>query len=74
MRARLLRCALILAGGALLAGCLEVEQHPPWRDGRYDGKTDNLPSQLRFGGDHLAWNAALENRNRQQNEYVRTHH
>lgn len=56
----------------LLAGCLEVEQHPVWRDGAYDGKPDNRPAQAHFRGDRLAWNAVLMNRNQQQNEYART--
>lgn len=54
-----------------LAGCLEVEQHPPWKQGYYDGKRDNMPSQRNFHGDRLAWNAAIDNRNRHQNEYNR---
>ena len=54
-----------------LTGCLEVEQDPPWREGRYDGKPDDQPQQLRFNGDRLAWNAAIDNRNRHQNEYGR---
>ncbi|GIZ50247.1 hypothetical protein [Noviherbaspirillum aridicola] len=55
-----------------LSGCLEVEQHPGWRAGEYDGKPDNLPSQAYYSGDRLAWNAAISNRNHLQNEYERT--
>lgn len=54
-----------------LAACLEVEQHPPWKQGYYDGKHDNMPSQRNFHGDRLAWNAAIDDRNRHQNEYNR---
>ena len=54
-----------------LSACLEVEQHPPWKQGYYDGKRDNLPYQRLFHGDPLAWNAAIDNRNRHQNEYNR---
>ena len=54
-----------------LSACLEVEQHPPWKQGYYDGKRDNMPSQRLFHGDRLAWNAAIDNRNRHQNEYNR---
>jgi hypothetical protein len=59
---------------ALLAGgcSLEVEQRPPWINGEYNGKPDNLPEQVHFHGDRLAWNAAIDNRNRLQNEYNRT--
>ena len=56
----------------LLAGCLEVEQHPPWRAGQYDGKPDNLPQHAYFSDDRLAWNAKLTDRNHLQNEYERT--
>ena len=52
-----------------LTGCLEVEQHPPWTHGYYDGKPDNMASQRNYHGDRLAWNAAIDNRNRRQNEY-----
>jgi len=55
----------------LLAGCLEVEQHPRWVDGQYSGKRDNLPQQLHFGNDRQAWAAAIAKRNRLQNEYGR---
>ena len=54
-----------------LSACLEVEQHPPWKQGYYDGKRDNMPSQRLFHGDRLAWNAAIDNRNRHQDEYNR---
>lgn len=55
-----------------LAGCLEVEQYPAWRNGEYDGKEDNLQQQTHFHSDRLAWNAAIANRNRRQNEFNRT--
>jgi hypothetical protein len=66
--------ALCLAAGAclLLAGCLEVQQHPLWRDGQYNGKPDNLPQQRFYHGDRMAWNATIENRNWLQDEYGRT--
>ena len=65
------KALLLVLAPLLLAGCLEVEQNPPYREGRYDGKTDDLPQQLRFSGDRLAWNAAIANRTRHQNEYNR---
>ena len=55
----------------LLAGCLEVEQHPKWVDGQYNGKRDNLPAEVRFHNDKQAWSAAIASRNRLQNEYGR---
>jgi hypothetical protein len=63
---------LLLLTSLLLSGCLEVEQHPPWVDGAYNGKPDDLPQQARFHGSRLSWNAAITDRNHQQNEYLRT--
>jgi hypothetical protein len=69
-RMRLAVTALVLL---LLGGCsLEVEQHPPWIEGEYNNKRDSLPSAAYFHGDRLAWYAAINNRNRLQNEYNRT--
>lgn len=56
----------------LLGGCLEVEQHPVWIGGKYNGKPDNLPQQAYFHGDRFAWYAAISDRNQRQNEYNRT--
>jgi hypothetical protein len=55
----------------LLCGCLEVEQHPRWINGAYDGKRDNLQYQVGFHNDKLAWSAAITDRNLRQNEYRR---
>lgn len=71
---KILRPALAVLAAGLLAGCLEVEQHPPWRHGKYDGKTDNLPNQVHFHGDRLAWMATVTDRNWRQDEYGRTLH
>lgn len=68
-RIRLLAAAAL---PLLLAGCLEVDQHPGWRDGAYDGKPDDLPQHAHFHNDRLAWNAAISDRNHLQNEYERT--
>jgi hypothetical protein len=69
MNARRLGAVAVLP--LLLCGCLEVAQQPPWVHGQFAGKRDNLPYQVRFHNDKLAWAAAIENRNRQQNEYLR---
>ncbi|MDB5900639.1 MAG: hypothetical protein JWP22_3857 [Ramlibacter sp.] len=62
----------LLAGACLLlAGCLEVEQHPPWRHGQYDGKADSLPQQRNYHGDRMAWTGTVINRNWHQDEYQR---
>ena len=63
---------LLLAGlCATLGGCLEPEQYPVWREGKIAGKADNLPYQVRFHNDKLAWSAAIQNRTLKQNEYIR---
>jgi len=54
-----------------LSGCLEVEQHPKWVKGEYAGKKDPRHFQTLFHNDKLSWNAAIVNRNNQQNEYNR---
>jgi hypothetical protein len=67
---RLTTCAALLV--PLLTGCLEVDQHPAWRDGKYAGKTDSRPYHTLFHNDRLAWSAAILNRNTKQNEYNRS--
>lgn len=66
-----MRALLVSTLALLVAGCLEVEQHPPWRDGQYDGKTDQRHADRRFHGDRLAWNAVIDNRVGRQDEYRR---
>jgi hypothetical protein len=39
--------------------------------GQYAGKPDNLPFQVKFHNDRLAWFAAIQDRNLKQNEYNR---
>jgi hypothetical protein len=68
-RIRLLPAALL---ALLLCGCLEVDQHPPWVHGQYNGKPDNLPHQKNFHNDRLAWMAAITDRNYYQDEYKRS--
>ncbi len=63
-------CLLMLLP-LLLAGCLEVDQHPEWIRGEYAGKQDNRHYQKRFHNDRLAWSATIQNRNQKQNEYNR---
>ena len=56
---------------ALLAGCLEVDQHPNWVHGMYAGKKDDRPMHRRFHDDKLSWWGTISNRNMNQNEYNR---
>lgn len=60
--------AVLLA--ALSAGCLEVNQYPPYENGMYAGKKDDLQFQ-RVYRDKAAWSAAIAARERGQNEYLR---
>jgi hypothetical protein len=69
MRAAKLCAAALLA--TMLAGCLEVAQHPGWVRGEYAGKRDDRQFQVKFHNDKLAWYAVITNRNLHQNEYNR---
>lgn len=62
---------VIVVPALVLGGCLEVDQYPPWKGGKYGGKVDQMPYQVHFHGDRLAWNATIQNRNLHQNEYNR---
>ncbi|KGF83008.1 hypothetical protein IA69_01830 [Massilia sp. JS1662] len=55
----------------LLAGCLEVDQHPNWVHGMYAGKKDDRPFLRHFHNDKLSWWGTISNRNMHQNEYNR---
>lgn len=57
--------------GALLAGCLEVDQHPAYADGQYAGKRDNRVADTSYKGDNAAWKKAIDERAKTQNEYNR---
>ena len=68
---KLIRIGAMILPAVLLAGCLEVDQHPPWLHGEYAGKKDDRHYQRRFHNVRLAWWATVENRNGKQNEYNR---
>ena len=67
----IVRPLLMTAMALSLTACLEVQQHPAWVHGAYDGKPDDMAPRRHYHGDRLAWNAAIDNRNRRQNEYNR---
>lgn len=55
-----------------LAGCSEPPQVTVYEQGSYQGKADTRPwEEAAFKGDKAAWEAALRNRARGQNEYNR---
>ncbi len=64
---------IVLGAGALLAGCLEVDQHPAYADGQYAGKRDNKVADTSYKGDNAAWKKAIDERAKTQNEYNRAH-
>lgn len=68
---RIAALPLVIVASLSLSGCLEVEQHPKWVKGQYAGKKDTRHYQTLFHNDKLSWNAAIVNRNNQQNEYNR---
>jgi hypothetical protein len=64
----------MLAGGALLglSACSEVPQVTVYEQGQYRGKADARPWEGgEFKGDRAAWEKALKERSRGQNEYNR---
>jgi len=69
---KILRIASVAVLPLALGACLEVDQYPVWKNGEYDGKSDNMPQQAYYDNDRMAWNAVLINRNQKQNEYNRT--
>ncbi len=66
-----IRIFLMLSLPLVLSGCLEVQQHPAWRNGQYAGKGDDRQFQRLFHNDKLAWFAAIQDRMLNQNEYNR---
>ncbi len=81
-RAWLTAAALALAACGL-AGCGEPEQVVLYKQGKYQGKPDQLPwsnAPLAWGsakwtqGDETSWNDEVRRRTLNQNEYVRIVH
>ena len=63
--------AVALAGGQ--AGCGEQPQVVTYEQGKYQGKAVSPPwDNPVFKGDKAAWELAMKNRARAQNEYNRT--
>ncbi len=67
-----LRLPAAVAALLLLAGCSEEPQVVQYEQGRYQGKADARPWEGgAFNGDKTAWERALHDRVRSQNEYQR---
>ena len=61
-----------VAALVLLAGCGEQPQVVQYEQGKYQGKADSRPWEgSSFNGDKAAWERALHDRVRSQNEYKR---
>lgn len=69
------RVPLAALAGTLLLGlsaCSEVPQVTVYEQGQYRGKADTRPWEgSAFAGDRAAWEKALKERSRGQNEYNR---
>ena len=62
--------ALIAAAG--LAGCGEKPNVTVYKQGKYQGKPDNVPWQSApFNNNQVEWEKAIKARNNGQNEYLR---
>ena len=61
-----------LAAAALLAACGEDRQVTVYKQGKYQGKPDNVPwAGPPFNDNHAEWEKAIRARTIGQNEYVR---
>jgi hypothetical protein len=57
----------------VLAGCGEKPNVTVYKQGRYQGKPDNVPWQSApFNDNRVEWEKAIKARNGGQNEYLRT--
>ena len=62
--------ALFAAAG--LAGCGEKPNVTVYKQGKYQGKPDNVPWQgAPFNNNQVEWEKAIKARNNGQNEYLR---
>ncbi|MCK6408524.1 hypothetical protein [Thauera sp.] len=68
-----LPCAVLAVSALLgLSACSEVPQVSVYEQGQYRGKSDTRPWEGgEFKGDRAAWEKALKERSRGQNEYNR---
>jgi hypothetical protein len=69
------RTLLVLGTAALafaLAGCGERPQVINYKQGKYQGKPDTPPyAAAPFNGNKAQWENAVDERTKEQNEYVR---
>ena len=66
----ILLTAFIAAAG--VAGCSEKPNVTVYKQGKYQGKPDNVPWQSApFNNNQVEWEKAIKARNNGQNEYLR---
>jgi len=69
---RILMISAIAIAAAGLAGCGEKPTVTVYKQGKYQGKPDNVPWQgPQFNNNQTEWEKAIKARNLGQNEYVR---
>jgi hypothetical protein len=71
MRRAIAVLAVAIAAGAL-TGCGERPNVTVYKQGKYQGKPDNVPWQnAPFNNNQVEWEKAIKARNNGQNEYLR---
>jgi hypothetical protein len=64
--------AAIAAFALVLAGCGEKPRVTVYKQGKYQGKPDNVPWQSApFNNNEVEWQKTIKARNNAQNEYLR---
>jgi hypothetical protein len=72
MSARPLFIAALSCAAFFLAACGEKPQVTVYKQGRYQGKPDNVPWQSQpFNNNQTEWEKTIKARNMKQNEYAR---
>ncbi len=72
MRVGAVAALAAMAASLVLAGCGEKTEVTVYKQGKYQGKPDNVPwASPPFGGNKADWDKAMNARIRKQNEYAR---
>ena len=62
----------LLVAAAGFAGCGEKPTVTVYKQGKYQGKPDNVPwASAPFNNNQVEWEKAIKKRNEAQNEYIR---
>ena len=69
---RVVAVAAVALFAGTLAGCGEKPNVTVYKQGKYQGKPDNVPWQnAPFNNNQVEWEKAIKARNNGQNEYLR---